>query len=44
MALRRPLAEESPEEAARALDELRGRIGPIGVPVTDFIAEGVSGE
>ena len=47
MALRRQLAadgllpsEESPEEAARALDELRARVGPIGVPVAELIEEG----
>ncbi len=47
MALRRQLAadgllpsEESPEEAARALDELRTRVGPIGIPVAELIEEG----
>ena len=47
MALRRQLAadgllptEESPEEASRALDELRQRVGPIGIPVTELVEEG----
>ena len=47
MALRRQLAEdgllsaaESPEEAARALDELRRRIGPMGISVAELIEEG----
>ncbi len=47
MALRRQLAadgllpsEEGPEEAARALDELRTRVGPIGIPVAELIEEG----
>jgi hypothetical protein len=29
-----------PEEAARALDRLRHRIGPIGVSVSELISEG----
>ncbi len=47
LALRRQLAEdgllpaaESPEEAACALDALRERVGPIGIPVAELIAEG----
>ncbi len=47
LALRRQLAEdgllpapESPQEAAQALDELRERIGPIGIPVAELIEEG----
>ncbi len=47
LALRRQLAadgllpsEESPEEAARALDELRARVGPVGIPVAELIEEG----
>ncbi|ACX51411.1 hypothetical protein Adeg_0242 [Ammonifex degensii KC4] len=47
MALRRQLAEdgllpaaENPQEAARALDDLRKRTGPIGVPVRLLIEEG----
>lgn len=47
LALRRQLAEdgllpaiESPEEAARALDALRERIGPIGIPVAELVREG----
>ncbi|HXO20844.1 MAG TPA: hypothetical protein VOA87_13080 [Thermoanaerobaculia bacterium] len=48
-ALRDRLAEEdhssqapaiSPRDAAKALDRLRNRIGPIGVPVHELIAEG----
>lgn len=30
----------TPEEAARKQDELRQRIGPIGIPVRELIAEG----
>ncbi len=47
MPLRRQLAAdgllpaaESPEAAARALDELRTRVGPIGIPVAELIEEG----
>ncbi len=47
LALRRQLAAdgllpkaEGPEEAARALDALRTRIGPIGIPVAELIREG----
>ncbi|WP_027719037.1 hypothetical protein [Desulfovirgula thermocuniculi] len=47
MALRRQLAEdgllptaENPQEAARALDAIRERIGPIGVPIRLLIEEG----
>lgn len=30
----------TPEQAARAMDALRRRIGPIGFPVSELIAEG----
>ena len=47
LALRRQLAAdgllptaESPEEAAGALDELRTRVGPIGIPAAELIEEG----
>ncbi|HYU20992.1 MAG TPA: hypothetical protein VEQ11_20070 [Chloroflexota bacterium] len=49
-AIRRRLVEDGlvsarsssggPKAAARALDVLRRRVGPIGVPVRDLIAEG----
>jgi len=32
--------EASQQQAARALDSLRAKIGPIGVPVSDLVAEG----
>ena len=35
-----PREPKSPREAARALDELRRKIRPIGVPVSELIAEG----
>jgi hypothetical protein len=35
-----PENETDPQAAARALDRLRGQIGPIGVPVRDLVAEG----
>ncbi|MFP5289348.1 MAG: hypothetical protein ACLGI9_26680 [Thermoanaerobaculia bacterium] len=45
--LRRSLASSSgggnrrtPEEAARAMDALRRRIGPLGFPVSELVAEG----
>ena len=47
LALRRQLAAdgllpaaESPEEAARHLDALRERVGPIGIPVAELVREG----
>lgn len=30
----------TPEEAARAMDALRRRIGPLGFPVSELVAEG----
>lgn len=49
-AIRHRLAEEGhlpaagvetrPGEAARALDHLRNTIGPVGLPVREFMAEG----
>ena len=49
-AIRRYLAEAgaptaspgvlTPTGAAAALDEIRGRIGPLGVPVAELVAEG----
>jgi hypothetical protein len=35
-----PQHPQSPQAAARALDDLRRRIGPVGVPVHELIAEG----
>lgn len=32
--------EEGPQEAARRLDELRRRVGPLGVPVQTLVEEG----
>jgi len=32
--------EVSQQQAARALDSLRTKVGPIGVPVSDLIAQG----
>ena len=32
--------EVSQQHAARALDSLRTKIGPIGVPVSDLVAQG----